>query len=1529
VAEAGFNHSIEIYTGSCGSLKKKLYSNMTGSTPGGTETIPSQYISDVGTTYYVYIADYRTAGTVTQTGTFTISRTCAPSAPTSCKVTLEPGAGSVMGGTELIGSTVTLPTPTVCTGWTFAGWKAGGAQSETTSAPTLIPAGSYTPSSDETLYAVYSKTEGSGNSAITLDFEGAGTFPYNSDWTLSSGLSLYTANSKTGSNSCRTTTATSTIRYNKKIEGKLISVKYYAGKTTSNTTATNLLVETSADGSTWTQRHTFLWSGAPNGSFTEVTADLSSLNLSNVYVRLSKTGSSTAVRMIDDITIAVDGGSNIIYDSNPAGCCSLTPSNLVFGVATVNKTIDESSFSLIPTNGNGSTISYKSSDPGIASVNASGKVTFHSNGSVTITATQEATATHCGSSASYTLAISGDCVSAGDVIFSEDFSGFSDVDFSRMSPPVSGLPNGGTNGGATTDGDWIAECGHQGSEGGSNYFGIRNQRFQSNGVRGITNCGSANGGYNDNYLTSRDIDLTAYAGGVLTLSYEFEVAVGTLEGLSGGSYACGATDEAESAYRFDNSGPWQIIDRFYGDGGVLGDHSQQTGCIALPETGVSSVQVRFKMGTQSQSEYYYLDNIKLTAIKPVMVAGNDDDECLEFGGTMQLNCATVGGSWWSSDETIATVDDMGLVTAVGEGTAIISYKLGCCAVIKEICVKADACAGNKPVIGKTITDVCVGTTVDLNDTNSGATWASRDESKATVDAAGVVTGKISGAVWIINENAAGCFDSIQVTVKDKPDVLNFPKPDKICEGTALTLTVPSVDWNGNETPTKITGWEIRLGSWVTFDPATVMVYATYNDSLLRYRAENSCGASYSNTHAIRLDEAVTATAGSVSNVSCICTSMGTTTATAIMAATVPSVATATGTWSVIAAPAGVNMDNFDDENSAVTDINNLPVGDYTFRWTVENGECSAFDDVSFSIAPDIKRPKFTLSKTTENADASAGICTFKVPDLSGLVTAQSDNCTAVTGLTYTQTPVAGTVITSNQVVSVTYTDECGNDSTQTVTVTIPAALTVAVTDVIINPDCNAAVATLTVGGGTTAYQYSLDSIAGPSATWNNMAATTASIANLTIDTLVYIKDANGCVVQTTIDVTIPVVPTLNFPSINPVCENNAVITLVASNDASIAGVFSGTGVTGTSFNPKEAGEGLHTITYTVNQGGCIHTDTEEIKVYGLPTASVMAIPTCPGESFDFKANGGATYQWTVDGAAISEIGDTYTYTNTTLPGQQIPALVYAISAHAQGGCRSDNAAAVTAAIPSAPHIIGDLTHNFCVESGTVNVTSLVTASSGSLVWYASSAGGAVISPQAIRKTVTGTTSFFVAAKSAGYDCLSAIEQVDVTINELPMITEINASNKSNSTIEIAGGTMPYTCILDGETSGFTSASLDLGYLSVGKHHVQIIDDKGCKAETAFHIDEIEMIPNKFFTPNSDGENDRWYITNVEFYPESQVHIYDRHGKELASYTAREFINNKGWDGMYWGKQMTATDYWYVIEVHETAKRMTGHFLLRR
>ena len=106
----------------------------------------------------------------------------------------------------------------------------------------------------------------------------------------------------------------------------------------------------------------------------------------------------------------------------------------------------------------------------------------------------------------------------------------------------------------------------------------------------------------------------------------------------------------------------------------------------------------------------------------------------------------------------------------------------------------------------------------------------------------------------------------------------------------------------------------------------------------------------------------------------------------------------------------------------------------------------------------------------------------------------------------------------------------------------------------------------------------------------------------------------------------------------------------------------------------------------------------------------------------------------------------------------------------------------------------------------------------------------------------------------------------------------------------------------------------------------VSDDAGCAASAPFMVNAPQIVIPKILSPNDDGIND-FFTTDIirEAYPNAVVRIFDRYGKELATYKGEDV----GWDGTYNGSDMRSTDYWYEIEVKELNKTFTGHFTLMR
>ncbi len=108
------------------------------------------------------------------------------------------------------------------------------------------------------------------------------------------------------------------------------------------------------------------------------------------------------------------------------------------------------------------------------------------------------------------------------------------------------------------------------------------------------------------------------------------------------------------------------------------------------------------------------------------------------------------------------------------------------------------------------------------------------------------------------------------------------------------------------------------------------------------------------------------------------------------------------------------------------------------------------------------------------------------------------------------------------------------------------------------------------------------------------------------------------------------------------------------------------------------------------------------------------------------------------------------------------------------------------------------------------------------------------------------------------------------------------------------------------------------------------DMDGCTntAEVTITVGEgINVSAKPLFSPNNDGQNDRWVIENIERYPDCTVIIVNRQGNVL--YEQRPYYGNE-WDGTLRGNPVIEGAYYYVIRCQGSSKNAaTGSVTLIR
>ncbi len=179
----------------------------------------------------------------------------------------------------------------------------------------------------------------------------------------------------------------------------------------------------------------------------------------------------------------------------------------------------------------------------------------------------------------------------------------------------------------------------------------------------------------------------------------------------------------------------------------------------------------------------------------------------------------------------------------------------------------------------------------------------------------------------------------------------------------------------------------------------------------------------------------------------------------------------------------------------------------------------------------------------------------------------------------------------------------------------------------------------------------------------------------------------------------------------------------------------------------------------------------------------------------------------------------------------------------------------------------------------------------------------------------------VVDKNHGNAVCSGTADVDIKQSVTPKIIEIKSSDwtEDQNTITVeTDNAAKYLFSLDGENY---QEEASFGGLTAGVYKVFVKDDLGCGLD----MKEIVLMNYpKFFTPNGDGQNDKWHIKYSMLEPHMKIAIYDRYGKMVTSFGS----GYEGWDGTENGRMLPSTDYWFVV-TREDGRELRGHFALMR
>lgn len=177
-----------------------------------------------------------------------------------------------------------------------------------------------------------------------------------------------------------------------------------------------------------------------------------------------------------------------------------------------------------------------------------------------------------------------------------------------------------------------------------------------------------------------------------------------------------------------------------------------------------------------------------------------------------------------------------------------------------------------------------------------------------------------------------------------------------------------------------------------------------------------------------------------------------------------------------------------------------------------------------------------------------------------------------------------------------------------------------------------------------------------------------------------------------------------------------------------------------------------------------------------------------------------------------------------------------------------------------------------------------------------------------------TITYTITATTAG--CAPKTDQVTVTVIPTPLINAGPDTTIFEGAVAILHGSGGFSYAW-GNTPDIMyeySASCDVEPVVTTTYYLYGTDETkkcpGYDQVTVFVEKSDELVIYNTFTPNGDGNNDFWYIGNIQKYPENRLEVYNRYGKMV--FKANGYLNN--WDGRVSGDELPAGTYFYDLEL---------------
>ncbi|WP_428331533.1 gliding motility-associated C-terminal domain-containing protein [Mucilaginibacter sp.] len=183
----------------------------------------------------------------------------------------------------------------------------------------------------------------------------------------------------------------------------------------------------------------------------------------------------------------------------------------------------------------------------------------------------------------------------------------------------------------------------------------------------------------------------------------------------------------------------------------------------------------------------------------------------------------------------------------------------------------------------------------------------------------------------------------------------------------------------------------------------------------------------------------------------------------------------------------------------------------------------------------------------------------------------------------------------------------------------------------------------------------------------------------------------------------------------------------------------------------------------------------------------------------------------------------------------------------------------------------------------------------------------------------------IVTTSGGCSVPNSGSPVTITVNPVPAI-DLNANEQilAGSSIvlkpQITGNIATYSWT---PATGLSDAAIADPVASpevTTTYQLKVISTAGCfaTAPVTINVGQQINVPN-VFTPNGDGINDLWNIKYLSNYPTCSVSVFNRYGLQIFHSVGY----GKPWAGTYNNKKLPTGTYYYIIDLKDGSKPLSG------